>query len=188
VKIPEIPKAPKTLKTPWEREGSMQSITKEKEFLSRFQVAALFQVSPNTVTRWADAGKLPYCRTLGGHRRYERAAVENLIRTLKEEVSHVESITFFVPKMYGDHHVTAVRKLLTEMAGVEDVWASAAFQQVRITFDPDRISADRLGATLEEGGYPAVVRLPTQTPSQGVKDPAWQELSLRVTQSQGARS
>ena len=38
-------------------------------------------VNPKTVTRWADAGKLPVVRTLGGHRRYRvgdvRAALED---------------------------------------------------------------------------------------------------------------
>jgi excisionase family DNA binding protein len=34
------------------------------------EVAALFRVSPKTVTRWAKEGKLPYQKTLGGHRRY----------------------------------------------------------------------------------------------------------------------
>jgi excisionase family DNA binding protein len=39
------------------------------------EVAALFGVSPKTVIRWADSGKLVSWRTLGGHRRYSRAQV-----------------------------------------------------------------------------------------------------------------
>lgn len=39
------------------------------------EVAALFRVTPKTVTRWAEAGKLPVVRTLGGHRRFPAAAV-----------------------------------------------------------------------------------------------------------------
>jgi len=34
------------------------------------EVATLFRVTPKTVTRWAEAGKLPVVRTLGGHRRF----------------------------------------------------------------------------------------------------------------------
>lgn len=34
------------------------------------EVAALFRVDPKTVSRWAEAGKLPSVRTLGGHRRF----------------------------------------------------------------------------------------------------------------------
>lgn len=39
------------------------------------EVAALFRVTPKTVTRWAEAGKLPVVRTLGGHRRFPAAEV-----------------------------------------------------------------------------------------------------------------
>lgn len=43
------------------------------------EVAALFRVDPKTVTRWADAGKMTAVRTLGGHRRYRREEVQNLL-------------------------------------------------------------------------------------------------------------
>lgn len=43
-----------------------------KTFLSRSEVARLFHVSPITVGRWAEQGKLPYELTLGGQRRYPR--------------------------------------------------------------------------------------------------------------------
>lgn len=43
------------------------------------EVAALFRVDPKTVTRWADAGKITAVRTLGGHRRYLRHEVEELL-------------------------------------------------------------------------------------------------------------
>ena len=43
------------------------------------EVAAMFRVDPKTVTRWAQADKLQYVRTLGGHRRYRAADVEALL-------------------------------------------------------------------------------------------------------------
>jgi excisionase family DNA binding protein len=43
------------------------------------EVAALFRVDPKTVTRWAEAGKMTAVRTLGGHRRYRREEVQNLL-------------------------------------------------------------------------------------------------------------
>ncbi len=52
------------------------------EFLSRYEVSKLLGVSPNTVTRWARQGKLACQVTLGGHHRFERTVVENLLRTL----------------------------------------------------------------------------------------------------------
>lgn len=38
--------------------------------LSTGDVAALFGVTPKTVVRWADEGKLPYFQTPGGHYRF----------------------------------------------------------------------------------------------------------------------
>jgi excisionase family DNA binding protein len=43
------------------------------------EVARLFLVDPKTVTRWAQAGKLPYFRTLGGHRRYFVADIKAML-------------------------------------------------------------------------------------------------------------
>lgn len=52
----------------------------EVELLTPAQVAKMFHVDPKTVTRWAQAGKLSYMRTLGGHRRYNRREVVELLR------------------------------------------------------------------------------------------------------------
>ena len=43
------------------------------------EVASLFRVDAKTVTRWAQEGKLPFVRTLGGHRRYPRDEVLRLL-------------------------------------------------------------------------------------------------------------
>ena len=52
------------------------------EFLTRAQVSRLLGVSPNTVTRWAREGRLPCQVTLGGHHRFERALVQQLLKDL----------------------------------------------------------------------------------------------------------
>jgi excisionase family DNA binding protein len=52
-------------------------------FLRLADVAAILQVSPKTVTRWAKEGKLASRRTLGGHRRYARADIESLLERLE---------------------------------------------------------------------------------------------------------
>jgi excisionase family DNA binding protein len=51
----------------------------KQELMTPAEVAALFRVDPKTVTRWAQAGKLQAVRTLGGHRRYLRSEVEQLL-------------------------------------------------------------------------------------------------------------
>jgi len=61
-------------------EGSAPSA----ELLTPAQVAKMFHVDPKTVTRWAQAGKLTYMRTLGGHRRYSRDEVVELLRESTE--------------------------------------------------------------------------------------------------------
>jgi excisionase family DNA binding protein len=39
------------------------------------EVARFFGVSTRTLKAWALAGKIPYFKTLGGHRRYKREDV-----------------------------------------------------------------------------------------------------------------
>ncbi len=53
--------------------------TDPERLLTPREVAAMFRVDPKTVTRWAQAGKLQYVRTLGGHRRYRASDVESLL-------------------------------------------------------------------------------------------------------------
>jgi len=50
--------------------------------LSRRDVAVRFGVSPQTVTRWANAGLLPFVLTMGGHRRYPHREVERIVGQL----------------------------------------------------------------------------------------------------------
>jgi excisionase family DNA binding protein len=49
-----------------------------RNYLRTTEVASLLNVSPKTVSRWAQEGKLPFLRTLGGHRRYPRREIEQL--------------------------------------------------------------------------------------------------------------
>ena len=49
------------------------------ELMTPSEVARVFRVDAKTVSRWAQEGKLPYIRTLGGHRRYPREEVMRLL-------------------------------------------------------------------------------------------------------------
>lgn len=53
----------------------MTASTPTPKKLTTSQVAALFGVNRYTVQRWADEGKLPCTRTLGGARRFDPAKV-----------------------------------------------------------------------------------------------------------------
>jgi excisionase family DNA binding protein len=46
-----------------------------RNYLRTAEVADILHVSPKTVSRWAKEGKLPFLRTLGGHRRYSAAQI-----------------------------------------------------------------------------------------------------------------
>ena len=53
-----------------------------RSWLRAAEVAARLHVSPKTVARWAKQGRLPYRRTLGGHRRYDPDHIDQLVRAL----------------------------------------------------------------------------------------------------------
>ena len=54
-------------------------------YLRTAEVADLLSVSPKTVSRWAKEGKLPFLKTLGGHRRYPEAEIRQLAEELRHE-------------------------------------------------------------------------------------------------------
>ena len=57
------------------------------ELLLPAEVAGLFRVDPKTVTRWAKAGELKSCRTIGGHRRFR---AQTVLAKLEEDPTPVE--------------------------------------------------------------------------------------------------
>lgn len=54
----------------------------QPRYLLTAEVAEIMHCSPKTVSRWAKEGKLPFLRTLGGHRRYEEAAIRKIAEGL----------------------------------------------------------------------------------------------------------
>jgi excisionase family DNA binding protein len=57
----------------------------EREYLRVAEVARAFHVSPKTVARWADEGRIPFVLTLGGHRRFPRKEIQALLPKLHGE-------------------------------------------------------------------------------------------------------
>jgi excisionase family DNA binding protein len=55
-------------------------------YLRTAEVAGILHVSPKTVSRWAKEGKLPFLRTLGGHRRYDEVKMRELAASLSQDV------------------------------------------------------------------------------------------------------
>lgn len=65
----------------------------------------------------------------------------------------MQKSTFNAPALFGDHHVTEVRRMLFSLPGVKDVYASSAFQIVQVEFDEAEITHETLLRVLEEAGY-----------------------------------
>jgi copper chaperone CopZ len=65
----------------------------------------------------------------------------------------MEKVTLNVPGMYGDHHVLAVRDILGRLPGVEDIYASSAFKQVVVKFDPAKAKPADFESALSAQGY-----------------------------------
>ncbi len=85
-----------------------------------------------------------------------------------------------VPALFADHHVTKVRRLLSPLAGVENVLASSAFKQVTIEFDPGKTSEAALVQALTDAGYaPGPEAVVEKTPF-AKPDPAWDVLGVRI--------
>ncbi len=153
-------------------------------YLSRAEVAQMFNVSPSTVTRWADEGKLVCIKTLGGHRRYLKESIVELVHHLQKEEASMEKITIKTPGMYGDHHTLAVQKALAQLPGIREVQASAASREVQVMFDGAAIDAAQIRAALAAAGYPGENGYTAaEAGDKHRKDPAWAQTNLRMTQT-----
>ena len=65
----------------------------------------------------------------------------------------MEKKSFKLPAMYADHHVVEVRRILLEMPGVQDAYASSAFQVADVTFDQSMVSEEEIAGKLADAGY-----------------------------------
>ena len=65
----------------------------------------------------------------------------------------MKKYSFELPTMYGDHHVLEVRRLLLELPGVVDVYASSCFGIVEVTYEPSLINDLEIALKLDEAGY-----------------------------------
>ncbi len=97
----------------------------------------------------------------------------------------MEIITLEVPSLYADHHVLKVRELLLELDGIKEVYASSAWKQVRVTFDPAEIEQTTIEGALEGAGYPvADGETPILIERNDIgRDPQWKKAEVRTTQT-----
>jgi copper chaperone CopZ len=74
----------------------------------------------------------------------------------------MKTVSFETPALFGDHHVTEVRRVLLELPGVFEVDASSAFQVVEVTYDPDKINDLQIALKLDQEGYLGEWTLPIE--------------------------
>ncbi len=65
----------------------------------------------------------------------------------------MKTVTIELPALFGDHHVTEIRRLLLEVPGVADVYASSCFRIAEISFDETEAKEADFEAKLEAAGY-----------------------------------
>lgn len=87
---------------------------------------------------------------------------------------------FDVPSMYADHHVLVVRELLTGLDGVGDVYASSAFKQVMVQYDPAAIQSEDIAGVLDQAGYTQEMAVEVQGK---LAEDSWKNGTSRRTQT-----
>jgi len=65
----------------------------------------------------------------------------------------MKKVSYEVPAMYGDHHVQEVRRLLLDIPGVSEVYASSAFRLVEVSYDPAMTNDLDISVKLDNAGY-----------------------------------
>lgn len=80
----------------------------------------------------------------------------------------MQTSTFNTPALFGDHHVTAVRRILLSLPGVKEVYASSAFQVVEVAYDEAEINDLEIAVKLDEAGYLGEWTVPIE-PGSGVR-------------------
>ena len=97
----------------------------------------------------------------------------------------MEKVVLEVPTLWADHHVLKVRDALASLEGVEDVYASSAWKQVLVSYDPGKTDPAAIESALAEAGYrvgegevPVLVQ-----PTDIRRDPQWGVLGARATET-----
>jgi copper chaperone CopZ len=96
----------------------------------------------------------------------------------------MEKATFSLPTMWADHHVLAVRQVLAQLGGVEEVLASAMYRDVLVKYDPSILQPETVADTLAKAGYEIAKapELPTY-PKRTADRSDWFQFQERITET-----
>jgi copper chaperone CopZ len=97
----------------------------------------------------------------------------------------MKELVLEMPSMYGDHHVLRVKETLMSIDGVKEIYASSAWKQVMISFDPKKVTEKDLEKALSDAGYPPNEGAPPVLvhPTDIKRDPQWELLGVRTTKT-----
>jgi copper chaperone CopZ len=93
----------------------------------------------------------------------------------------MQKVTYETPTLYGDHHVTEIRRILLALPGIVDVYASSAFQVVEVTYDPEKINDLEIAMKLDEAGYLGEWTVPIEAGVSAYQAPASSQTYFRHT-------
>ena len=65
----------------------------------------------------------------------------------------MEKFSISLPSMFGDHHVTEVRRVLSALPGASEIYASSSFQLIELQFNPELLSPEEIKEALIQHGY-----------------------------------
>lgn len=93
----------------------------------------LLGIDPDTLRRWADQGRVPAWTTPGGHRRFDRSALERLASSRHRPARHVLASLGASPerltRVYRRHYASEPRPTGSTTQTAPDVAAREAFRQ-----------------------------------------------------------
>jgi hypothetical protein len=65
--------------------------------------------------------------------------------------------------MFGDHHVREVRRILLELPGIDDIYASSSFHFLQLDYDESQVKEEEIVSVLEQAGYLGDFAIPQET-------------------------
>ena len=140
--------------------------------LTTTEAAEAAAVALSTIKRWADQGILPFSRTAGGHRRFERHAIERLLREQPVSVCSGDSVASAWVRCLTDARRHEVDGRLLEAKARLGAWWRVAdelalalaemgnqWERGRLTIADEHVASDTLARALARVGDALLIRL-----------------------------
>lgn len=100
----------------------------------------------------------------------------------------MEKTVLNLPTLYADHHVMILREALLDVDGVKEVYASSAWKQAVVTFDPKQTDPSAIEGAAVAAGYPVgEAETPILVKREIIgRDPQWEKQDIRVSKTNEA--